>query len=369
MLRSIHSCILGFSMKKKISISFVIVLLTIMLLSMFSKDVSISHSERRHLKSFPEFTFEDFFSGRYMMSIEGYLLDHTIFRDEFKSIKVASEGFIFNKSDINDFYRFDDHIVKIEYPYNGQMGLLFVEYIARIQEEYLKNNTVYVGIIPDKNYFGPDDGLKMNYRELINDVKGGDYQYIDLFDVLTMESYYKTDPHWKQEALYPILTLLSSEMDFDLPELEAYEYNTYGEFYGAYAGQFGSHVSSEELTYLSHPIFSEITVFDYERNQIIPVYDEDALDSIDPYDIFLGGASPLIEIRHEKSKTDKSLIIFRDSFGSSLTPLLMESYQSITLIDTRYVSYKDLETYVDFANQDVLFLYSTMVVNNSVMLR
>ena len=64
-------------------------------------------------------------------------------------------------------------------------------------------------------------------------------------------------------------------------------------------------------------------------------------------------------------KNDKELIIFRDSFGSSIAPLLIDGYSKITLVDIRYLHPNILESYIEFDSQDVLFLYSTSVLNNS----
>ena len=61
--------------------------------------------------------------------------------------------------------------------------------------------------------------------------------------------------------------------------------------------------------------------------------------------------------------------MFRDSFGSSITPLLIEGYSSITLVDIRYLASNRLGKYVDFTDCDVLFLYSTGVLNNSSTLK
>ncbi|MBO5414261.1 MAG: hypothetical protein J6A17_01405, partial [Bacilli bacterium] len=66
---------------------------------------------------------------------------------------------------------------------------------------------------------------------------------------------------------------------------------------------------------------------------------------------------------------DKELVVFRDSFGSSLTPLLINYYKKITLIDNRYIHSKYYLNKVDFKNQDILFMYSTLLVNNSGSLK
>ena len=45
--------------------------------------------------------------------------------------------------------------------------------------------------------------------------------------------------------------------------------------------------------------------------------------------------------------------------------MLAEGYASITLVDIRYISPQMLGQFISFTNQDVLFLYSTSVLNNS----
>ena len=83
--------------------------------------------------------------------------------------------------------------------------------------------------------------------------------------------------------------------------------------------------------------------------------------------MFLSGATPLITIENPQSNSNKELLLFRDSFGSSLAPLLAYNYSKITLIDLRYISEKLLDEYIDFKNQDVLFIYNTLVLNQGIM--
>jgi hypothetical protein len=333
-------------------------------------DKSISFNERRQLEELPKLTIDALINGDYMTSLELYLLDHMPFRDKFKSLKVWTENLVFSKTDINGIFLEEDYLLKMEYPYNHDMGIRFVDYINKVKETYLENNNVYVAIIPDKSYFGSDESLKMDYGQLVNDVKMGDYVYIDLFDDLTLESYFKTDPHWRQEKLGPIIDKLSTVMNFEVPykisDLTAIPFDN---FYGAYAGQSSINVTPEEMIYLIHPSFNDVVVLNYEKDKETEVYSESFLMGIDAYDVFLGGASPLIEIVNDNANSDKELILFRDSFSSSLAPLLIGSYKKITLVDTRYVSYEYLENFIEFENQDILFLYSTLVVNNSVMLK
>jgi len=63
------------------------------------------------------------------------------------------------------------------------------------------------------------------------------------------------------------------------------------------------------------------------------------------------------------AENSRELILFRDSFGSSIAPLLLDGYSKITLVDTRYIHPDLLGKFVDFRGCDVLFLYSILVLN------
>lgn len=85
--------------------------------------------------------------------------------------------------------------------------------------------------------------------------------------------------------------------------------------------------------------------------------------------MFLSGATPLTVITNPKAAEERELVIFRDSYGSSIAPLMIEAYSKITLVDLRYMSSDLLGDYVDFTDAEVLFLMSDKIVNNSIMLK
>ena len=115
-------------------------------------------------------------------------------------------------------------------------------------------------------------------------------------------------------------------------------------------------------------VFRRMTEEDIEK--IVPLYNEEAFLSIDPYNLFVGGTASLIQITNPDAKPQKTLYLFRDSFGSSISPLLLCGYSEIILIDLRYIDSRALDFYLTFEKgQDVLFLYSTHILNESAMLR
>ena len=141
-----------------------------------------------------------------------------------------------------------------------------------------------------------------------------------------------------------------------------------GDFYGAYYGQLGMNVPPDKIRILINEEISNSTCYNYEKNTTESVYNVDKWQEYsDKYDIYLSGAVPLITIENNLLQNGKELLLFRDSFGSSIAPLLLHNYQKITLIDLRYISSSILSKYIKFENQDVLFLYNSLILNKNVL--
>jgi len=260
------------------------------------------------------------------------------------------------------------NIFKTEYPTNLKSIDNFINKIKKIEENFTSKNNIYLAIIPDKNYYiNSDKYLNLDYALLYNKIKELNYYYIELRDVLSIDDYYKTDTHWKQENLQKVVDRLGENIGFEIKS--QYKENIYNNFYGVYYGQAALNLKPDNLVYLTNYIIENSAVYYYEDSENNDVYPIKKLANIDKYDIYLGGASSYIEITNKKNNSGKELVIFRDSFGSSLAPLLIEAYSKITLIDTRYISSKHYLDMIEFKDQDILFLYSTLIVNNSSTLK
>ena len=140
---------------------------------------------------------------------------------------------------------------------------------------------------------------------------------------------------------------------------------------GVYYGQAALPLKADTLYYLDSEILQQCKVTSYDTGKPVEtvIYNMKKAEEKDPYEMFLSGTSALQVIENPSAKTEKELIVFRDSFGSSLVPLLVDEYSKITVIDIRYVQSNVLGQFVDFHGQDTLFLYSTVVLNNSMSLR
>lgn len=358
-------------MKNKwITLTFVIFLALISIFNVFSPAVTVSFAERRNLKQFDELEAKDFLSGKFMEKFDKIAVDQFIFRDEFRSFKAFLEYEIFRKTDNNGIIVTPQGVFKLESSFNRDSVQRLSSYINGIKKEFLNGNKVYVSIIPDKSHYLKKNILKLDYQALEDLLKNGlfDVTYIDIKDSLFLEAYYLTDVHWKQEALSGLVEQLANVMNFETGST-AYEAKTFAPFYGAYYGQSALNMKPDILTYLWSDTFSNVVVTNYEKNGADVIYDEKKLEGMDAYDVFLSGSSALIVIENPSVQNERELVIFRDSFGSSLAPLLVESYKKITLVDTRYMSKDLLNDYVNFEDAEVLFLYSGLIANHSEILK
>ena len=297
-------------------------------------------------------------------------MDNFYQRETFRKLKTSVELDIFKKQDVNKIYKYNDFLVEQIYPLDEKSITNLTNKINYIKDNYLnETNKIYYSIIPDKNYYTDNSHLKLNYDKMKQIMKNNlkDLQYIDVFQDLKLDSYYYTDSHWKQEKLQNVAKTIAENMNFSITQ--NYNEQKVATFKGVYAGQLPINTKEDEMKILVNDAITDANVYNYETKEQGGIYNFKKLSGYDKYDIYLSGATPLIEISNSNNKTNKTLVIFRDSYASSLAPLLTEGYSKITLVDTRYISPKILNEYVNFENADILFIYSTLVINSSMALK
>ena len=297
--------------------------LALVLGAWFAPVQDISESERRKLAQMPEVTVDSILSGKFMTDFEKFTLDQFPLRDSFRTLKALVHYNVLQQGDNNNIYVADGYAAKLEYPLNQPSVDSALEKFNHIYDSYLTGTDckTFVTIAPDKGmYLAQANGYPaMDYQALFTAVeKGMDWaQFVDISGSLDVTDYYRTDTHWRQEQLLEAARRLCEAMEtgcFDAAELT--QMTVEKPFYGVYYGQ-----------------------------------------------------AALLEITNPEGSSDRELVVFRDSFGSSMIPLLVKDYGKVTMVDTRYVSPELLGQYLEFDNQDVLFLYSTLILNSSGSLK
>lgn len=402
------------------SVVFLTFIFAIALVCWFKPAGEMSFSERRKLEQFPEFsvgayvtdakgntefkvldkiandkpsslTVYDNSIREYIDKFESYSLDQFPLRDTMRSLKAFFDLKIFNKMDNNDMYEVDGYISQMQptlvVESNAGKNIYGVNHATgvwnNIYNKYLdgKANKVLVSVIPDKNYYmAKENGyLAYDYEELFALIKEKcpDFEYVDISGELTKESFYKTDTHWSQDKIVDVAKKIAAALGvYDEYDWSGYDSDNIKSldlpFYGVYAGQLNLGTESETIKYFTNNVLDNCKLFEYESNKYTDIYNESLAKANlevgkDPYDFFLSGAKKgIMRIDNPNQDNGKTLVIFRDSFGSSFAPLMAEGYSTVYVVDIRVTMAGMINMIVGgFEDKDVLFLASSMVINDS----
>lgn len=329
-----------------------------------------SLSERRLLAQFPTVSpLDSTFSSKFDL----YATDQFPLRDVFRTVKADTALCLLRQLDNHDIYLVNGNASEIDYPLKEKSLTHAAERFRYVYDRYLQDaNAVYWSVIPDKNVFlAADNGYPAIDFSALTEKLDGQIDFaenIDISDLLTIDDYYRTDTHWSQDKLEKVARRLAGSMGVTL-KAEYQKVTLDTPFWGVYRGRSGLKLKPDTLSYLTNDFLESLKVFDYETNSEIPVYDLTKVDGRDPYEMFLSGSKSLLSVENPDSENKRGLVIFRDSFGSSLSPLLFEGWSKVTIVDIRYINPSVLDKFIDFEDCDVLFLYSSSVLNNSETLK
>ena len=306
-----------------------------------------SEMENRFLQKPPELSIETVKNGKFMENAEKYVSDHIAGRDLWVAAKAWGERLSGKQENNGVYFAAQDTLInRVEEPDGETWEQLDqnLEYLDQLVSN--AGVPVYFGLIPSAAQVWhdrlPDGAPTAGEAAIIETLYSRTAaRTVDLLSVLSAHSgeelYYRTDHHWTS--------------------------------LGAYYGYAALPMEPDRLTYLTNDILDGCTVYNYETGKTGSVYDLAKGAGKDPYELFLSGSVSLLTIENPQAETDRELVIFRDSFGSSLAPLLVPGYAKVTLADIRYLPSSQIGKYLTFTDQDVLFLYSAPVLNNSDTLK
>ena len=331
-------------------------------------DREFSEQENRSLQQRPAFSFDELFSGQYTKDFEAYTTDQFTLRDEWITLKAASE-LALGKRQNNGMFLCDGGTI-IE-PYEAPEDDKLEANMEALNKLVANTDAdVYFALIPGKSdiwaHMLPQNAPRDSEKAAI------DYCYslsdavnVDIYGKLEEHSgeyiYYRTDHHWTTLGAYYGFSALAESMGLDCPDISEYggRETVSEEFYGTSWSSSGfSWVEPDSMEiFVTEPEGLEITNYPQGSPVEGQLYDWSRLEVKDKYSFFYGGNTPLLEIETGVEGAP-SLLILRDSYMDSLSPFLLESYSRIHILDLRYYR-ASLSDYIDQNGfDDVLVCYS-----------
>lgn len=347
-------------MKNKVMIVVFAVLLFIVPVYTFLSDTSILVYERRMVHTFPALMKNGRWNADFCSDLEAALNDRVPMRRWLLGIGSTIKHNVFLMQDEDGVYE--------ENGYLFRMGTLHEENIennVKLMNEVVSlfsGEKVFV-IVPRKNTYDENRHPDYSYADVKEVVKENwNDDMLDIRGLLTISDYYHTDIHWKQECIQDVGELVLSVFGKEMAKMDVKEVS-YSPFYGALSAYQPS-VPADELIYCTNEVLESVAVENMEKEGERGVYDVSALSSPDPYNVFLEGPAAYLHIENKRLRDGSHLVVFRDSFASSLLPWIIPSYETVDVIDLRYYHSSLVDELSLYEDSDVLCLYSEEVLND-----
>ena len=368
-------------------IVFISALFIISFINMISpKTQTISNAENRNLAAKPEFTFESFYSGKYIRSYENYFADHFLLRDllvvtskrlasmngipreqevalvDFDGQNVGggdSESEGENKEDTTqpntngNLLILNDTVMEL-YKFNETTSKLYADMLNTLSTKVGNEVKVYSLIAPiqieflgEKKYQNLSDSqidsinyINSNLSERVTPVDA----YTPLKEHIDEYVYFRTDHHWTGLGAYYGYTGFAKATEITPLPIDEFKI---GEAPG-YLGQLSTVNPSEKVTsnpdnviYYYPPVESKLQVYFYDtesgekKSYEGAVINETYVDNDQKYGIFIGGDFPLGIIK-TNANTDKKIMVIKDSYANAFIPFLVPHYSEIYVVDPRH---------------------------------
>ena len=179
-------------------------------------DDAVSVSERRKLAQKPELTLSSVLRGEFMTKFETYTLDQFPLRDSFRRLKAVTLLDVLQEKDNNGIYVADGYAAKLDPSIDEASVQHAADRFQLVYDRYLAGTDakVFAAVIPDKNAFlARQNGYPAYDPADLSALLAQSMPYasmIDLTPALSLDSYYHTDLHWRQETLLPVARTLAT---------------------------------------------------------------------------------------------------------------------------------------------------------------
>lgn len=370
-----------FRYQRLLAVSFLLFLIILVSLNFIIKPKKFSESENRILAQAPKFSIDRLFEGRFIKKYEKYKSDQFAFRGSWINIKSTIDK-ISGKKENNGIYLSDnDYLIENFKEPNDDYTNQNINAINKFSKIH-KNIKSYVMIAPNAVSIVKDKLPKfapvLNQRDYINNLKrklSSDIKFIDTFDTLNNHKneylYYRTDHHWTTLGAYYSYLEACKTMNLKAKTKDNYSIKRVtNDFYGTLSSKSAFHVDEPDSIDVYIPKSSDdevIANYLKEKKKEGTLYDSDSLKKKDKYTVFLEGNHPIVKI-NTTSKSDKKLLLIKDSYANSFVQFLTTHYSQIVMVDPRYY-YDDIESLIkNEGTTDILYLYNanTFFQDNSL---
>ncbi len=325
-------------------ISGVILFLSIM--DIFKTDSFFSETENRILKGKPKFSISSLFQGVYTKEYEEYATDQFVGRDKWISIKTWTD-LALQKKTINGVYLGKDKYL-FEQHKQEDFSQELIDKRLELLDEFVEKWDAQVMLVPTADQilkekmvtFAPSFDQKSFLKQVEERI--GAHHMIDVFGELyehrEEEIYYRTDHHWTSlGAYYGYRQWAFETQNYYMPYLIPNREIVSSQFLGTLHSKINIPYKKDVIHIFPETISEKISIqYDFQENAS-SFYEEEYLQTKNQYGYFLDDNHGFVEI-HTQASPGKTLFLVKDSYANCFVPFLPPYYDTIYIIDLRYVN-------------------------------
>jgi hypothetical protein len=375
----------------------------------------ISDVEKRELEKFPKFTFSTFMNGEYFSDISTWYADTFPFRESLSTANAKVKKMygittqeIYGDAVVGDeipdadaeitstplptstptpepdatihaepekagrIYVVDNRGFEV-YGFSKDGALNYISMINSAATQLKDVATVYDILVPTSIAVNLDDE---NQNKIGSSDQGAAFDFVyghldssivqvPVLDVLKQHNseylYFKTDHHWTADGAYYAYQELMNKKGVTPSPLTSYTRNEYSGFVGtfySYSGKSDTLKNNPDTVATYTPQSNDMTYLDTKgvEHEWKVVSDPTEYSEANKYMCFIGGDQPYCKIENPNITDGSSCVVIKESYGNAFIPFLVNSYQTVHVVDYRYFT-QNLITFVKENNiKDVIYL-------------
>lgn len=327
---------------------FAVLFLVFFVLNLVLPDRTLSVREKRMLTAFPAPQLDRVLEGNYSNDFEDYASDQIPFREFFTDLKVYADS-LAGRNESQGVYRGRDGylIEKMETPDDAVVGRTvdamrgFAELFPLPQQMILVPNAV--SVLKDKlPLWAPTADQNAFAERVAEALDGSGIGFKDLRDTLQIAGldgvplYYRTDHHWTTDAALACAPAVLETLGRSFTAKGALLPVT-AQFSGSLSAKSGLGVRERDTISVWQPEDEPVILVTDSAGKRASLYSWDGLNGSDPYTVFLGGNEGLVRIETDRIGAGR-LLVFKDSYFNCFLPFLLDSFETVDIVDPRYYS-------------------------------
>lgn len=200
---------------------------------------------------------------------------------------------------------------------------------------------------------------------------------VNVYDVLSQHKdeylYYRTDHHWSTLGAYYAYAEFAKAASFEPLPLEKMEKRTLDHFLGTLYSQTQNSKMAGNPDCVDYYIMpTAYKCYQYRKGSPdtairVPLYGEYA-KSYNSYSVFMHGDFPVTVVDTEL-QNGRRIAVVKESFGNAFIPFLVNHYETVVVIDQRYLEKGFYDLLNEFNINELLFINNISAAHTAVRIQ